>query len=216
MIRLTLAIIIFIVLGGIGFSKVRGFNYPLTNKLEPKVKALEDAIVSLRGDVAGMRSSAGSSPAPQPRTDYDGRIKALEQAVADLKNQTAVSVSSVPQKSPLYIPLGSGGSAGDRDWHNMPGYEVSIDVADYPGYSGMQTEVNFRMTEVAGVGMARLYNQTDKEAVGGEVNIASEKFGLKNSSSFKLPAGRKTYSLQIKSTYGANLEIQSARIKVSF
>ncbi len=202
MVRLILIFIIISFLAGSVYFKFA----PKPNNLEDRIKTLENVIVSIRSE---------KKPTPTPKADYEERIKSLEQTVAQLKSQKLSN--DIPARfSPLYIPLGSGGTAGDKGWYSVPGYEVLVDPVDYAGYSGMQMEVNFRMTEVAGVGMARLYNQTDNRAASGEVTIASDNFSLQATPNFKLPAGRKTYRLQIKSTYGVNLEIQSARIKVSF
>lgn len=213
MIKLIAIFIVILALTGVIYSKFTGFKLPqIANNtlLEERVKALENSVVSMRANLV-----VGTSASPK-LPDYEGRITSLEKEVSKLKNQKISYPATVVNKSPLYIPLGSGGTAGDKGWYSVPGYEILADPGDYQGYSGMQLEVNFRMTEIAGVGMARLYNQTDNSAVSGEISIASDNFSLQVTPSFKLPGGRKTYRLQIKSTYGANLEIQSARIKVSF
>lgn len=208
MIRLALIIIIISILAGSIYWKL----VPKPANLGDRINALENTIASLRGDVVNLEAQK-TSPASVPQANYEARIKSLEDEVAKLKSQKAVISSN---KAPLYIPLGSGGTAGDKGWYSVPGYEVAIDPADYFGYSAMQMEINFRMTEIAGVGVARLYNQTDNQAISGEITIASDNLALYSTPTFTLPSGKKTYKLQVKSTYGANLEIQSARIKVSF
>ncbi len=206
MIRVILILLVIVGLTATVFWKS---SLQKPDNLEERVKALEDAVVSIRAELKSMPSS--SPDTQNTNININERIAALEKAMQEAKNQQIVS------KSPsLYIPLGSGGTAGDKAWSSVPGYEVSLDPADYPGYSGMQLEVNFRMLEIAGVGMARLYNQTDNQAASGELSIAADNFSLQTTPSFKLPSGKKTYRLQIKSTYGANLEIQNARIKVYY
>lgn len=153
------------------------------------------------------------------------RVKNLETAVTNLQTQLnqqsqpgqAAPTASSPKRSPVYIPLGSGGQWNDQNWLSLTSYEVSVDPAEYDGYSNMQLEVNMRLVQAAGKAYARLYNVTDgSEITSSEVSTESDKSALLTSSTFKLPAGKKTYRLQIKSTYGFNIELQTARIKVSF
>jgi len=80
----------------------------------------------------------------------------------------------------------------------------------------MNLEVNFRLVEPSGTGSVRLYNVTDSSAVSAQADTTSTSFGLKTSGSFKLSGGKKTYKLQVKSSEGKELFIQSARIKVNF
>lgn len=197
-------ILIFLVISGLVATF---FWKPLQkpDNLEERVKALENSMVSIRANLAN----------PKPSVGYESRITALEKDVAQFKNQTT-QTPQTPSKSPSYIPLGSGGTAGDKGWYSVPGYEVLIDPADYPGYSGMQLEVNFRLAEKSGIGYARLYNQTDNLSVGGELSSGSDSFTLQSTSSFKLPSGKKIYRLQVKNTEGVNLEVQNARIKVNY
>ena len=91
-----------------------------------------------------------------------------------------------------------------------------MDPVNYPGYSGMILEVNFRLVDPAGTGSVRLYNVTDAGVVSTQLDTSSTSFSLKTSSSFKLATGQKTYKLQVKSTGGKDLYIQSARIRVNF
>lgn len=155
----------------------------------------------------------------------EARVKSLESAVTSLQtqlnqqNQTTqtTTTQTASKKSPVYIPLGSGGQWNDQNWFALTSYEASIDPAEYEGYLSMQLEVNMRLVQAAGKAYARLYNVTDgSEIASSEVSTESDKSVLLTSTSFKLPAGRKTYRLQVKSTYGFNIELQTARIKVSF
>lgn len=156
----------------------------------------------------------------------EARVKSLETTVTNLQaqlnqqNQTAQTTAPAAgssKRSPVYIPLGSGGQWNDQNWFSLTSYEVSVDPAEYEGYSNMQLEVNMRLVQAAGKAYARLYNVTDgSEIASSEVSTESEKAVLLTSTIFKLPVGRKTYRLQVKSTYGFNIELQTARIKVSF
>ena len=81
----------------------------------------------------------------------------------------------------------------------------------------MQLEANFRLTEAAGTGSIRLYNVTDGSVVSSsQLDTTGTAFGVQTSGSFKLPAGQKTYTIQVKSTSSKDIFVQSARIKVNF
>lgn len=165
------------------------------------------------------------TPKAQPQTQssslLDAKVAALETVVNDLKLKVANLEKATPaplssSKTTVYIPLGSGGFWGNSDWYSLAEYEISLDPANYPGYTGMQLEVIFRLAEASGTGYVRLYNVTDNSAISAEITTTSTSFGLKTTSSFTLPGGTKTYRLQIKSSGGKDLYIQSARIKVNF
>ena len=104
-------------------------------------------------------------------------------------------------KSIVYIPLGSGGGPWtDQSWNTLNEYQVSIDPNDYPGYTSMQLEANFRLVEAVGTGSVRLYNVTDATSLLSQIDNTSTGFSVQNSGSFKLAAGRKTYTLQVQSS----------------
>lgn len=166
-----------------------------------------------------------NTPSPSPKvvtsSPLDSKVAALETVVNDLRVKVSnleksSSTQTTSTKSTVYIPLGSGGYWGNSDWYSLNEYEISLDPANYPGYSGMQLEVIFRLAESSGTGYVRLYNITDNFAQSGELSITSTTFGLQTTASFKLSSGAKTYRLQIKSSQGKDLYIQSGRIKVNF
>lgn len=187
---------------------------------EDRIKSLEDTVTKLVPQVNGLKPS--SSPTA---SNLDSRLAAAEAALTDLKARVAVlekstsaPAASSGSKSPLYIPLGaSGGPWSDTNWNTLNEYQASINSDNYSGYSSMQLEVNFRMGEANNTGYARLYNVSDGGAVSSsDVSTTSSNFGLQTSSTFKLPNGQKTYTIQIKSGTGKELFVQSARIKVNF
>ena len=180
---------------------------------EEKIQTLEKAIETLAGEINSLKkdnSSSGSKITALEGVDTSltARISALEKA-----SPAPVSSSS---KSTVYIPLGGGGSWGNQDWYTLTDYQVNLDPANFPGYSGMALEVTFRLAEAAGTGYVRFYNTTDSSAISSELSTTSSSFGLSSSTSFKLATGNKNYALQIKSTEGKTLFIQSARIRVNF
>lgn len=168
---------------------------------------------------APTTSSASSS---QDVTNLNSRLQTAEGAVTELKARISALEKATPvplsttTKSTVYIPLGSGGSWGDQDWNSLAEYEVSLNPDNYPGYSNMNLEVIFRLSEAVGTASVRLYNTTDSQATSSQVDSTSTSFSLQTSSTFRLASGTKTYRLQVKSSQSKSLFIQSARIKVNF
>lgn len=181
--------------------------------LEDRIKSLEDTLTKL---VAQVNSIKSSSPVPVSLTNVESAIVELKARVSSLE-KSSPAPSSFSKSSTIYIPLGSGGGPwGDTDWHSLNEYEISLDPANYAGYSSMILEVTSRLVEAAGTGSVRLYNVTDSSATSSQLDTTLSTFNLKSSSSFKLALGTKTYKLQVKSSQGKDLVIQSARIKVNF
>ena len=185
--------------------------------VEDRVKSLEDSVTKLINQVNSLKSSGSST------TNSDTRLFSVEGGITELKarvsslEKTSPAPTAAGSKAPLYIPLGAaGGPWGSQDWNTINDYEASINSDSYSGYSNMQLEVIFRLTEAAGTGSVRLFNATDNSSISSEVNTTSTSFGLKTSGNFNLPSGTKTYKLQVKSTQGKDLFIQSVRIKISF
>jgi len=187
--------------------------------LEDRVKLLEDLAVKLVTQFNALKSSTSAQSSSTSQIDsLNVSITELKSRISALENVTPAPVTSgTSSKSTVYIPLGSGGGPwGNQGWYSLPEYEVSLDPANYPGYTGMVLEVTFRLGEAAGTGSVRLFNSSDNSATSSQLDTTSSEFSLKNSSSFKLASGSKSYKLQVKSTNGKDLFIQSARIKVSF
>lgn len=188
--------------------------------LEDRVKTLEETLIKLVAQVNTLKSSKESTQT----TSGDSELSTLEGSITELKarvsslekTNTQSTTTTSTSKSVVYIPLGSGGKWGDKDWYTASEYEVSLNPDNYPGYTGMVLEANFKLAENSGTGSIRLYNVTDGSAIASQIDTTSNSYTLKSSSSFTLPSGTKTYKLQVKSTQGADLYIQSARIKVNF
>lgn len=187
--------------------------------VEQRVKSLEDTITKLTAQVNNIKSSGPQTQSSGTTGSNPGEVESavteLKARVSALEKATPVPASTVG-KSTVFIPLGAGGNWSDIDWNSLSEYEISLNPDNYPGYSGMNLEANFRMVESAGIGSVRLYNVTDSSAVSEQLDTTATAFTLKTSASFKLPAGTKTYRLQVKSTQRKDLFIQSARIKVNF
>lgn len=188
--------------------------------LEDRVKSIEDVVAKLVPQVNNLKSSVAKT---SPSNSSESRLADLESAVAELKDRVSVLEKATPapatvgSKYPLYITMGAGGGPWNSlDWVTTTEYQVPINSGDYSGYSGMQLEVNFRLNEPNGTASVRLYNLTDGSSISSQVDTASTSFAVQTSTTFKLPSGTKTYTLQAKSSEGKNVFIQSARIKVNF
>ncbi len=184
--------------------------------VEDRVKSLEDSVAKLINQVNSFKSSGSSTTSSDTRLfSAEGGITELKARVSSLE-KTSPAPATAGSKAPLYIPLGAAsGPWGSQDWNTINDYEALINSDSYSGYSNMQLEVIFRLTEAAGTGSVRLFNATDNSSYS-QVDTTSTSFGLKTSGNFNLPSGTKTYKLQVKSTQGKDLFIQSVRIKISF
>ncbi len=185
------------------------------SSLDDRVKSLEDIISKLVTQVNDLKSSSKTVS----QSSFDSRLTIVESAITDLKARVSSLEKVTPApassaKSTVFIPLGSGGSWGDQSWYSLNEYQVSLDPADYSGYTSMRLEIIFRIVN-GSTGSVRLYNSTDNNAISSEVSTTSSNFGLSSSSSFTLPAGSKTYNLQVK-TSGGSVFIELARIRVNF
>lgn len=234
--KLLIAMVVFVavVVGGMIYYRYKmvsqNFNLPplignqeVVSTVDGRLSTVEDALALLINRVntgtgkveTTITTSSGS---------LDARVQSLENTVANLQVQINSLKSSSPgevtttvNRSPAYIPLGTGGSVNSRDWVTVAGYEVTIDSADYSGYTNAYLEVTMRMSEPKSTkAFARLYNSTNDSAVSGEATTTATIYTLATTSSFQLSPGKKTYKLQVKSTDTGEIFIQDARIKITF
>lgn len=180
---------------------------------EDRIKDLEKLTTKLADELNKLKS-----PVPQASSATDSKLNSLDASVTELKVKVAALEKTTPatnKQATTYIPLGGvGGPWGDRGWYATT-YEISLNSDNYPNYTGMTLEVIFRLAQKSGTASVRLHNVTDNVGYS-EVSTASDSFSLQTSSSFKIATGAKTYKLQVKSSEGIDLYIQSARIKVNF
>lgn len=187
---------------------------------DDRIKVLEESMALLAKELNSLKSP-NKSTQTNPASQTEAKIQSLESTIADLQKQlnevksTSQTVSS--KKSPLYITLGAGGSTGDKNWYDFDSYQLSLDPADYPGYTSIQLEVTAKLSQSSGTGSVRLFNSTDNLAISSsDTSTTSDKYTLMVSGSFKLSGGKKTYRLQAKSDQGFEFYIQNARLKVNF
>lgn len=188
--------------------------------LDSRVKTLEDIVTKLVPQVNSLKPAGSQSGTSNT---LESRLSTVEGAVTELKARVSALEKATPapagssSKYPLYIPMGAdGGPWNDQTWHTLTEYQVTINPDNYSGYTGMQLEVNFRLSEPNSTGSVRFYNVTDGVSVSSQIDTTSTTYGVQSSSSFKLNSGQKTYSIQVQNTSGKDVLIQFARVKVNF
>lgn len=227
MIRLLPFILIpVLVLGGLGYFRYVSQKSVLTAPQDTGSQPVEvpKTLPQASSQTTALSASTPEAPSSSVSTSAsDIRLNALDAQVTELKvrisaleKTTTTTATSSTSKATIYIPLGSGGNWSNADWITLPEYEVSLNPGNFPGYSGMSLEVTFRVDDPSGTASVRLYNVTDSLAISSQLDTTSSIATLKSTSSFTLVSGTKTYRLQIKSSGGKNLFIQSSRIKVTF
>lgn len=142
----------------------------------------------------------------------ENKIKALEQSntqlstrVSTLENNnsatplTNTTTSSSTSKSPVFIPINSGGSIDSTSYTNLTSGNVTINPADYPGYTNMYLITNLSVSVGQGKAFARLVNTSSTLAIlQSEVSTTSFSTVSLTSSPFQLPSGSNTYTVQLK------------------
>ena len=152
------------------------------------------------------------------------RLRTLETKIAELEGKSTPSSTTIPgttststSRSPQYIPLGSNAELTDRTGINLAQFEITLDPADFPGYTNVTLEAVVRMSEAVGTLTLSFYNMTDSVSItNSDISTSSTSFILTNSFNFKLTSGRKTYRIRAKSSEGYLSYIQSARLKISY
>ncbi len=191
--------------------------------LTDRVNSLEEAVTLLDKKVVqtpispAVNPNNPSSPAP---SDIDTRLSKLETEVADLENRLNSPSSSVApstKQSPLYIPLGWTGNSTGLDCNNITSQTITINGADYPGYTSMQFEANIAVYQGNGQAFARIMNNDDGTVIQqSQISTASQDYTWVSSNNFTVSNSSKTYVLQLKSLTGYSAQIQNARIKINF
>lgn len=182
--------------------------------IEDRVKVLEEALVEIVKKINGLGSQS------QTDDSINSRLNSIEASITDLKLQVSSLGQAAPvagsSKSTTYIPLGAGGSWDYSSFTTLSDYQISLDPANFPGYTGIVLEVIFRVVDSTSTASVRFYNSSDGAAVSSEVSTSSSSFNLASSSSFKLASGSKTYALQAKNSNGKTFFIQLARLRVNY
>ena len=191
--------------------------------LEDRVVAIESLMTKVVSSINSLKSSiaqdtsstTGSDTLSAQVTELKARVAALESG-AGVTSSPAPSSSGTSSKSTIYIPLGSGGIVESTNWTPLNTFQITLDPAQYPGYSSMQLEVNMRLNQPGGTLYSRLYNSSDSSAKSSELTSTSTDSQVISSSTFTLSSGSKTYILQAKTSDGSKGFLDYARIKVNF
>lgn len=208
-------------------------NFSIKNKVSEQIAtssaSSEDEQSSLAGRVKELEFAVSdllkqkTNTTTTNTTSLDTKVKTLETSINDLTIRIAklegspAPAASSTSKSPAYISLAASGSSPVGDWTTISGTIVTIDTADYPGYTSMQFESNIQVFQT-GTAYARISNKTDGTSVlSSEISTTSTSYTNLTSSTFSLPGGKKDYQLQLKSQItGYAASVQNARIKVNF
>lgn len=180
--------------------------------VEDRVKALEDLVTKLVGQVNALKSPKSDSST----ASLDASITELKIRVAALEKATPTTTISTSGKSTVYIPLGSSGQVSDTNWVTLSTFQINLDPSQYPGYTSMQLEVTMRLNQPGGTLYARLYNSSAGSATSSEATTTSTNAKVVTSSGFNLASGTKTYVLQAKTSDGSQGFLDYARIRVNF
>lgn len=151
--------------------------------------------------------------------DLKKRVAKLEQAPTVVQSSAApvVTISSNQSRPVTYIPFVSSGSSAATDWTDVIGQDIVINTDDYPGYTAMYLEASLQCFQGNGAAYARIKTTDDGTSIlSSQLNTTSENYTYVTSTSFKLPSGKKTYRIQLKTLTGYAASIQNARIKVVF
>ena len=197
---------------------------PVLNQVVSTPLPSGQSLLNTSTSSASPLSESGVDSTPTPQIGSDPKITKLENTIAELLGRikeleskpTPTPTSSI-NKSPVYIPLGPGDSISSVNWSTASVPIITIDPADYPGYTSMQLEVTFQIYQGNGTAYARLYAYNDGTSIlSSEVSTTSASYTTVTSGTFQLSGGKKSYKLQQKSTTGFSTNVQFARIKVNF
>lgn len=114
------------------------------------------------------------------------------------------------------IPLGVG-STTSVNWIDLEGIEAYIDSSKYPNYKEAYFEVSLRIPSGNGKATAQLYNVSDKHPVWfSEVSLEGSTAKMLISPKINLDNGNKLYRVHLKSSMGALVNLDNARIRIVF
>lgn len=134
------------------------------------------------------------------------------------QKEGVVETKVVPKSSPIvrevYIPLGSS-STSSTDWTDIPGLEAYVVPQNVGIVQKMYFEASLRVPSGAGQGFVRLKNITDGISLfESEITHEGTVGKLISSANIPVPYTTKLYRVQMKSSLGAQVVIDTARIKL--
>jgi hypothetical protein len=153
--------------------------------------------------------------------DCSDRITTLEDEFAEMKQTISNQpVQATPAQTAsqsvreFFVPLGSG-STKEKDWTDIPGASAYIDANNYAGIKSVAFEGSMRIPQKVGKAYVRLYNKTANHPVWfSEQSTESETSSAFSSNQTNLDGGNNLYQVQMKSTIGAEILLDSSRVKI--
>lgn len=147
-------------------------------------------------------------------------VKRLEQLIAQItptvirETQTKLQpVSSQSVVKEVSISLGSG-STTSRDWADVPGLNSYINTANYPKIKSVVFEVSLRIPQAVGRAEARAWNKTGGHLVWNSEVFSESPESILKAAAITLSPGDNLYQVQARSTLGAQVFVDSSRIKI--
>jgi len=159
------------------------------------------------------------------KVDYDRIFSAIKSATASLSLKSGAqpgntiiyaspTATTANKTQEFYIPLGFG-STNSTSWIDLPGVEAYVAPDNYGKIKEMYFEAGLSIPTGNGQVFARLNNVTDKNTLfESEVNLQGSNGGLVSSGKIPAPVATKLYRVQLKSSLGAEVKLDNARIKI--
>lgn len=130
------------------------------------------------------------------------------------KTVTVIATPAETQLKEFYVPLNIGTGEGN-DWKDVERSETTVDLSQFSKIKNIYFEVAGYLRNDNVTGNVRLYNYSDKQPVwNSEVTINKLKCQTLTSLPISLPAGIRTYRLQVKSTLNATVYVDQARLRI--
>ena len=129
---------------------------------------------------------------------------------------TPVTVTTTQPSTPqvFYIPIG-GGTTEKKEWTEIPGAEVTIDTADYPGKRTVTWEAALKVLSGNGRTYGRLKNMSSKLSITeSQISASADPAVQVVSDPFSLAGGKVTYRVEMYTTTGYRATMESGRIKI--
>lgn len=143
--------------------------------------------------------------------------KAISSSSAPVKKEI-VTVSPEKKIQTSYISLGDSYSTTSTSWVDVPGAEVSFDLAnDYSKDTKVAWEASLSVANANGTVYARIFDSTNKIAVDGSDISVSDSASYKRVSSgyLNLWAGRNVYKVQIRSLNSFEVFYSGGKMRIT-
>ncbi|KKU10356.1 MAG: hypothetical protein UX13_C0014G0014 [Candidatus Woesebacteria bacterium GW2011_GWB1_45_5] len=144
--------------------------------------------------------------------------KAIATLSATAKTQT-ITYKTTANPQTQFIPLDGSYSTISTSWVDVPGTDVSFDIAkDYDAGAKVSWETSLKVAHGNGQAYARLYDSTHGIAVSGSEITTTDNVDYKSVSSgnLNLWSGRNTYKVQVKSLNSFEVFYTGGKIRVAY